>query len=73
MKMETTKKPEKKFDAVKMMREIRDKVSFETQDMSFEELKKYLKNQIVESKLKPIGKLELSTIYGLNKSSDSFK
>ena len=71
--METTKKPEKKFDAVKMMREIRDKVSFETQDMSFEELKKYLKNQIVESKLKPIGKLELSTIYGLNKSSDSFK
>ena len=73
MKMETTKKPEKKFDAVKMMREIRDKVSFETQDMSFEELKKYLKNQIVVSKLKPIGKLELSTIYGLNKSSDSFK
>ena len=56
MKMETTKKTEKKFDAVKMMREIRDKVSSETQDMSFEELKKYLKKQIAESKLKPIGK-----------------
>ena len=44
--METTKKTEKKFDAVKMMREIRDKVSSETQDKSFEELKKYLKKQI---------------------------
>ncbi len=54
--METTKKTEKKFDAVKMMREIRDKVSSETQNMSFEELEKYLKNQITESKLKPIGK-----------------
>ena len=53
--METTKKTEKKFDAVKMMREIRDKVSSETQDMSFEELIKYLKKQIAESKLKPIG------------------
>jgi hypothetical protein len=53
--METTKKTEKKFDAVKMMREIRDNVSSETQDMSFEELKKYLKKQIAESKLKPIG------------------
>ena len=53
--METTKKTVKKFDAVKMMREIREKVSSETQDMSFEELKKYLKKQIAESKLKPIG------------------
>lgn len=53
--METNKKPEKKFDAVKMMREIRDKVSSETQNMSFEELKTYLKNKITESKLKPIG------------------
>lgn len=54
--METTKKTEKKFDAVKMMREVRDKVSLETQNMSFEELKAYLKNQIEENKLKPIGK-----------------
>ena len=53
--METTKKIEKKFDAVKMMREIRDKVSSETQNMCFEELKAYLKNQIAVSKLKPIG------------------
>lgn len=53
--METTKKAEKKFDAVKMMRETRDKVSSETQNMSFDELKAYLKNKIAESKLKPIG------------------
>jgi hypothetical protein len=46
---------DKKFDAVKMMREIRDKISAETQNMSFEEFKLYLKNQIAESKLKPIG------------------
>ena len=53
--MEPIKKTEKKFDAVKMMREIRDKVSSETQNMTFEELKAYIKNQITESKLKPIG------------------
>lgn len=53
--METTKKTEKKFDAVKMMREIRDNISSETQNMSFEELKAYLKKQIAESKLKSIG------------------
>ena len=53
--METNKKIEKKFDAVKMMREIRDKISSETQNMSFEELKAYLENQSAESKQKPIG------------------
>jgi hypothetical protein len=34
--METIKK-EKTFDAVKMMREIRNKISAETQNMTFEE------------------------------------
>jgi hypothetical protein len=53
--METTKK-EKTFDAVKMMREIRNKISSETQNMTFEELKIYIKNKIQESKLKPVGK-----------------
>lgn len=53
--METIKK-EKTFDAVKMMREIRDKISLETQNMTFEELKQYIQNQIKESKLKPLGK-----------------
>ena len=53
--MEKTKKVDKKFDAVKMMREIRDKVSSETQNMTFDELKLYINKHIAESKLKPIG------------------
>jgi hypothetical protein len=52
--METSKK-EKTFDAVKMMRDIRDKVSSETQNMTFAELKDYIQTKIKESKLKPIG------------------
>ena len=52
--METIKK-EKTFDAVKMMREIRDKVSSETQNMTFSELKEYIQKKIKESKLKPLG------------------
>jgi hypothetical protein len=53
--MKTIKK-EKKFDAVNMMREIRNKISSETQNMSFEELKKYVQTKLKESKMKPIGK-----------------
>jgi predicted nucleotide-binding protein (sugar kinase/HSP70/actin superfamily) len=47
-------KKEKSFDAVKMMREIRDKISSETQNMTFEELKKYIDLRIKTSGLKPI-------------------
>jgi CO dehydrogenase/acetyl-CoA synthase beta subunit len=47
--MKTIKK-EKTFDAVKMMRDIRDKISSETQNMSFEELKAYIKKKLVEKK-----------------------
>ena len=52
--METTKK-EKTFDTVKMMRDIRDQISAETQNMNFEELKAYIKNQLAKSKVKLIG------------------
>ena len=52
--METNKK-EKTFDAVKMMREIRNKISEETQDMKFEEFKDYIQTKLAESKMKPIG------------------
>ncbi len=52
--METIKK-EKKFDAVKMMREIRDKITAETQNMTFEELKAYIDKKLLESKVKPLG------------------
>ena len=37
-----TKETTKTFDAVKMMREIRDKISDETQNMTLEQLKKYI-------------------------------
>jgi len=41
-----TNKTEKSFDAVKMMRDIRDKTSEETQNMTFEELKNTLKHAL---------------------------
>ena len=44
----------KEFDAVKMMREAREKVSLETQSMNFTELKKYIRDRLDESKLKPV-------------------
>lgn len=50
-----TIKKEKTFDAVKMMRESRDKISSETQNMTFVELKEYMQAKIKESKLKPVG------------------
>ncbi len=46
-----TKKKQKSLDAVKMMREIRDKISGETQDMSFDELKKYIETHVRKSRL----------------------
>jgi CO dehydrogenase/acetyl-CoA synthase beta subunit len=48
-------KQDKKFDAVKMMRDIRDKISSETQNMTFEELKAYIKKQLADSKTKLVG------------------
>jgi len=35
----------KKFDAVKMMRKIRDKLSKEFTDLSYEEQKKYIRER----------------------------
>jgi hypothetical protein len=52
--METTKK-EKQFDAVKMMRDVREKISSETQNITFEELKAYIKQKLDDSKTKLIG------------------
>ena len=52
--MKTTKK-EKQFDAVKMMREIRDKISSETQNMTFDELKSYIKQKRDDNKTKLVG------------------
>lgn len=48
-------KKNKTFDAVKMMRDIRSKVGLETENMSFEELKAYIKSQLATSNKKLIG------------------
>ena len=52
--MKTIKK-EKTFDAVKMMREIRDKISIETKGMTLAELKSYIQARIKENNFKPVG------------------
>jgi hypothetical protein len=52
--METTKK-EKQFDAVKMMRDIRNKISSETQNMTFDELKVYIEQKLDDNKTKLVG------------------
>lgn len=48
------KSTEKKFDAVKMMREIRNKINSETKDMTFEQLRKYIDSKLA-NKTKLIG------------------
>lgn len=50
-----TIKNEKKIDAVKMMREIRDKISLETKGMTLTELKLYIQKRIKENNFKPVG------------------
>jgi hypothetical protein len=52
--MEKTKK-EKQFDAVNMMRDIRDKISSETQHMTFDELKAHIKQKLEDNKTKLVG------------------
>lgn len=42
--MKTNK--EKKFDAVKMMRQAREKISQETLNMNFEQLKEYIAQKL---------------------------
>ena len=50
-----TNKKEKTFDAVKMMRDIRDQISEETQNMTFEQLKEYIKTKLAAGNVKHIG------------------
>jgi hypothetical protein len=40
------KKEQKEFDSVKMMREIRDKLSEKLKDMSFEEQQEYIRKRV---------------------------
>ncbi len=53
--METTKN-EKAFDAVKMMREARERISVETRNMNAEQLKAYVKAKLAINKLQPVGR-----------------
>jgi hypothetical protein len=51
--METMNKHvEKTFDAIKVMRQIRDKLSLEIMDMSFEEERAYLDKLLAEGNKK---------------------
>ncbi len=50
-----TNKKDKQFDAVKMMREIREKISADTQNMTFEELKVYIKKKLADNNSKLVG------------------
>lgn len=50
-----TNRKEKTFDAVKMMRDIRDKISQETQNMTYEQLKAYIKAKLTENNTKLVG------------------
>ena len=49
-----TNKQEKTYDAVKMMREIRDKISIETQEMNYEQFKLYLEQRLDGKRLKVV-------------------
>ena len=44
------KTSKKKFDAIKTMREIRDKISLEIMDMTYEEERAYLDKLLAEKK-----------------------
>jgi hypothetical protein len=48
--MKTTDKKVKEFDTVKTFRAIKDKISQEIEEMSFEELKIYLEKSKMKSK-----------------------
>jgi hypothetical protein len=48
--MKTKENIKKEFDAVKFMRETRDKMSSEIQNMNFEELKKYYEQRRIKLK-----------------------
>lgn len=52
--MKTSDK-KKAFDAVRMMREIRDRISADTQGMNLEQLRAYIGSKLNEVKSDPIG------------------
>jgi hypothetical protein len=65
--MKTTKV--KTFDAVKIQREIRNKISSETANMSFAELKKYVEQRVEKSGPKPVGKEYFLPLSGIKQKN----
>ena len=51
--MENNKK--KNFDAVKMMRDIRNQISSETENMTFAEFKAYIQQKLASNKARILG------------------
>ena len=51
-----TKEKIKSFDAVKTMRDARDRISADTQNMTISQLKKYLADKLQDSTLSELGK-----------------
>ena len=47
--MKTIIKKEKTFDTVKVFREIKEKIAKETENMTFEQFKEYLKKNKLEA------------------------
>ncbi|MFM8512403.1 MAG: hypothetical protein ACKOBI_01490 [Bacteroidota bacterium] len=47
-----TKEKEKKFDAIKTMREIRDKMSLEIMNMTYEQERAYIDKLLAEGQTK---------------------
>jgi hypothetical protein len=47
-----TKKKEKKFDAIKTMRDIRDKISLEIMNMTYEQERAYLDKLLEQGQIK---------------------
>ncbi len=47
-RMQTDKPKEKDFDAVQMMRDIRDRISLDIKDMSYKELRAYIDAKLAE-------------------------
>jgi len=55
------KNSEKPFDAVQLMRKIRDKLSEQITHMSFEEQKRYMKERLATASVKPAQRPESDT------------
>lgn len=52
--MKTKNKTEKDFDTVKTFRDIKEKISIAIKDMTFEQLKAYLDNTTIKTKIDKI-------------------